>query len=846
MGGLLLTAYTIDVLIGYSDWYLRETKRRGAELLKLKTFSQKKDRAITKVINYLTFIDNHIIKNKDGTLSICFTWFGLDDRNLSIDELQAEHSKRVAFLKGFSADDGISVENHFLRLKDARKILAYKKFHQEINKKHSIPPIIHEVKMNLADSYIPLARENTVFSVITIGKPHTFGVLDAILPKLNRLKKEKIDLSAKLYDYWSYFKDEFAGADLVTKDRFIELIQKVNNPFAEYHGIDWRYEIASQLITEKPKTNSKTLQIGSIYYRVVVLQGYPKLKFKWSNLYCERSTNIHVCQYYQPVNTSIAIDTTATKDVDEQKSTTGAKGQYQLGAKLNDSRSFKKYVSQTQNAIHRNFFIATFMGESEEEVIRHSTDFEKQVNRSEGRARTDIDIQAGMYFSRLPGQGRIAPFIREQDHSDTIALMMPFTTYLTGSKRPESMRMTSSGAPVFYSPSDLEVPHELCVAQMGGGKDTQLGLTISETFHAIRYDIIELGTSYRGIIEAIGGRYCKAREQIINPLAGYDEFDRSKQQIGNTGRDLSRDFVNMQTAIIQPIFADSLGGNFTTVQELVMNKAIRALYENPVRKLESPLLPDLLQFIDRVETEEQRHEDAKNLLADSLSDFLELDIGKEFKNKDQFIISPVANAIDFDKFSGKLFEFFLTFVCTRLITNAMASSSRNQIVLNEYGTLVERAPAVMKTVTMTLDRMGRKELCGLSRNTQELDDVTDIGTGAINAIPNKILLSRTDRHQELGDKLLMPEMMVRAWEGFLPPEVMDQKGYRQAIVSQRNQWHNLYLLFPQLLLDLMNTSGKDKSIREQVYDTTQDPYERIALFRKLKAQRSADNENHII
>ena len=244
-----------------------------------------------------------------------------------------------------------------------------------------------------------------------------------------------------------------------------------------------------------------------------------------------------------------------------------------------------------------------------------------------------------------------------------------------------------------------------------------------------------------------------------------------------------------------------------------------------------------LTALEDIKIEKQRQIDARDFLGTKLDDFFEKETGSAFLEQDQFTISPIANAIDFDKFNGELFEYFLTFTCTRLITNAMTSAQRNQIVLNEYGVLIERAPEIMRWVTLTVDRMGRKDATGLSRITQEMSDVTALGTGAINAIQNKTLLSRGDGHIEIGQQLKIPQSIVTKWQNFQSPEVMDKKGYRNGIVCQQGDWYNLHLQFPQLLLDLMNTKAQDKGLREIVYSRESDPFKRIQLFNELKIQR---------
>ena len=84
----------------------------------------------------------------------------------------------------------------------------------------------------------------------------------------------------------------------------------------------------------------------------------------------------------------------------------------------------------------------------------------------------------------------------------------------------------------------------------------------------------------------------------------------------------------------------------------------------------------------------------------------------------------------------------------------------------------------------------------------------------------------------------MPPGVVQQWAEFLSPEQMNVKGYREGFKFECGQWHKLHLQFPQLVLDLMNTHHDDKAARDESYRRSKDPYERIRIFKQLKAEEA--------
>jgi hypothetical protein len=332
---------------------------------------------------------------------------------------------------------------------------------------------------------------------------------------------------------------------------------------------------------------------------------------------------------------------------------------------------------------------------------------------------------------------------------------------------------------------------------------------------------------------------------VINPLAGYDEYQSACRlsEAGNGRLDI--DFIRSQSDMLMPVFKGLAGSAFTRPEEVCVNRALRDLYEAPGEG-GAPTLPMVLKALESIEVSSEKQEAARESLQSELYEFLETEIGQAFKAEDQFTISPIANAIDFGGFSGELFQYYMTFMVVRLATNAMSRGVRSQIVLNEYKMLLQNAADPIRWITLTIDRMGRKDWVGLTRITQGLEEVRSVDPEALSSIPSRTLLSRADDHEAIGELLQMPPGIVNDWKRFASPDVMDRRGFREAMVQELGSWHRLYLKFPKLLLDLMNTSGKDKPLRERAYAETKDPYKRIELLNQYKQERESHAETSLI
>lgn len=856
-GVLVFLCYRIlDTWRGYSDQAVKPSRKKGKEMFIKSSFAAlKKQPGPQEYKDYFgwkTSIETadrfdqavDCIVHHDGSVSLMFEWEGVRDLSSGEIDFTDEHKRRVAMLKGIRGSHALFVEHHFVRSRDVQMVDAYELEGRIMFDGQEMPPIVADCRKGIADICRANGRGNRVFVVFSMNgdTKKWFG----LLPSKMRRNRGQAEIAEVLAGFWSEAKSFYPGARLCDRTEHSKVIQLAKNPMAEPTELEWRYSMHSQIVPNKPEWNEKyrclALENGA-YCAPVLMMGYPKMPLNWPHTFATAATDIHVAQILCPKDTQASLDETK-KQIDQEAGTLNERRSSEsFKARKRDVDLYANYVTSHNLPVVDNAFVITFFSHSPERVNQYVQEFAQATIKEGGIVKADRDVQMDMYRTRLPGLGRGSLFLRE-DHGDTVAAMMPFTTLSHGAKAPESIRLGRTGNIIGVAPSKQEVLGEMIVAKTGGGKDTNFGLKILETYPRVRYDLIEYGSTYQGIIEAIGGNYCKARDQVINPLMSWSDFkgsvERQKRELNHDAK--INNALLPQQVILEPIFKGLRGEPFTKSEGVVMIRALRWVYQNQPGAGDAPTLPLIEEALNQIDVEFDRYAQARDLLGESLVDFLNSAQGSAFREQDQFIISPIANAIDFDRMPGDLAEYFMTFTAARLMNNAFASGKRNQLVLNEYKVMLERSPDMVRRITLAVDRMGRKDAVGLTRISQGFDEIANVDSEALNAIESKTLLYRGDQHDLIAEAMRMPEGMLRAWKGFESPNELRLKNYREAIIEEGGEWHHLLLMFPKVGLQLMDTRAETKGFREEVFAQVSDPYERIKLVARKEAERTKMEE----
>lgn len=837
--GLAMLYLAKDDFKRRADWLVQSALYHGNDMKKRPSFSTHSDKHYSREHCWYTRVGDHGIAHKDNVVSVAFTWSGSFNRYNDEDDFNRELNKRVSLLKRYNQfKKHLCIEHHFIRINDSKKADDYLAYQRSINP--DAPPIVKQVIADHAELCRQKARSNKLLTVISV-KADTYSTFASIFGATKGTASQWKKLEQQCVSVFNAVKSEYANADLLTGEEFIDYIFKIRIPdsIISSTNIDWRYALSDQIVTSKPAVEDDYLVLNGWYYKICLIQNYPDMPLNWFLGLCEAPVNVHISQIILPKDSDTALDKSAAADRHEKASAADNRGVDQLVTKMQNAAGFRRYVSSRNLPVAENAYIVTFVSKDKEQVGYFTERLSQNIIPNGGMIRSDNDLQLAMFQFRLPGQGISTPFKR-LDHGESIAVMMPFTTFNAGSDVPEVLRVSTSGQLVTFEPSTLLVSHELASGETGGGKDTQYGMKILESYKTVRYDIVELGNSYQGMIEGIGGRYCRAKEQIINPLAQYQECASARELDRSGVPNLYADFLLTQGNILLPVFHGFSVCEYTRPEEVVVGRVLSYLFDNPIAGKEAPLLPDLLEAFDHIQTTSEAQEEAAKNLKQNLYEFLETPTGACFKSPDQYVISPVANAIDFLGLQGNMFKYFLSFVCTRLAQNAMSGGARNQIILNEYKVLYESAPDVVRQITITIDRMGRKDWVGLTRISQGVKEIEAVDSDAIDQIHSKTLLCRKTKHHEIGRLLQVPPAAVAEWQLFHSPE--ERKPFREAFIYERGQWHKLFLQFPKLLLDIMNTDGDTKEIRNKVYRETKDPFERIRLYNQYLEEQKTQKD----
>ncbi|MBV1929933.1 MAG: hypothetical protein KUG81_10540 [Gammaproteobacteria bacterium] len=849
LGYLLYRAY--DIWRQYNDWLIRDSMAIGKKIAPLPTFGSKDKEIYADCFGWKTagsvgFDEGgkggsaDYLVHHDGAVSIGFEWQGMHNRYFDEGQFRDEHKRRVALLKQFSDKNGLVIETHLVRQPDSRLVDAYEAEGRVMFKGKEPPKIIGDIRKGIADMGRLYGRSNRVMTVLSLGPDQTKGFLSWVLPQVAKRTQSQEWKAQELLQLYKRIERDFTGAKLLNKTQYLDWIQRIDKPYSEGGSIDWRFALNEQTVTDKPKWDESKgcLAREGQFYKVCLLQGYPDLDFNWVFQLTEAGVDLHISQIIKPKNTQKSLDSNLKQAALERGASNENKSLDMLSARLRDLASFRAHVADCDLDVFDNAYIVTFTSRDSHWFDAPFDAFRRSVEKRGGLLRVEQDLQQEMFRVRLPGLGRGSAFLRE-DHSETVAAMMPMTTYPIGQEKPEVLRIAATGNLVGFSPSKQRVRHEMVVAETDGGKDTQFGAKIAETYTRIRYDIVELGNSYQGIIEAIGGRYCRAREQVINPLMSYADYVgsiRSASELGVEGvcnTTIEAQVLASQVMILNPLFKGMKGKNFINAEEVVLGRALRWLYENPTNEVESPTLPMILAAFDEVGVEKAALEQARNELGEELYLFLEKPGGQPFKEQGQFTISPIANAIDFDKFDGELADFFLSFMCVRLANNAFARGACSQIVLNEYKMLLQKSPEAIRWISLAIDRMGRKDWVGLTRISQGYSEIQQVDAESNSSIVNRTVLSRVDQHESIAQALNMPGSSAQYWKHFRTPKQYPNMDYREAFVCEEDTWHHLYLRFPEIALKVMNTDPNNKALREQAYRQSTDAYERIHILDEL-------------
>jgi len=538
---------------------------------------------------------------------------------------------------------------------------------------------------------------------------------------------------------------------------------------------------------------------------------------------------MHVVQIVIPVNTRQSLRA-SERASDIAEGTLGRRGRSEHVKSMGDLAGFQHYVVENNLSIFRNSFVIHLHG-TDSELTANEQAVKDWIESAGGQVRSEGWMQLPYFRAGLPGQGYRCPKFRT-DHTWQTANMAPVQVYRRGDASPESLRLGSSGALVGFNTTTQAVPHSFTVAMTGSGKGVEKVAQIAETYpFGVDWYIAEIGGSYKWIVESFGGVYSKVdpSHTVVNPLPPYSVADHSAELpldaklAGGTVNALAFLLTDGKTDL--PIhYAAAAQG------------ALQMLYASPPPGVEAPTLLDLLEELTvsfkELESEPQRIA-AKDMMQ-NLGSFLETTEGRIFARQDNLILSEGITGVDLkevDRASPKLLKFYLVFLALRFNNLAFARRNPARVLLDEMHKFVDLAPEVMGRLISEIARMGRKDAAAIDLVTQGIREIDIIEDEVLNSMPLRTLLYRPDGWDDIAKRISMSQGALAKWKNYPYPMALD---WRPAMRSVGNEYYDLHLTFPNILLDLAATSPTDLDLKDAIGASTTDPFERLRQFREAK------------
>lgn len=778
-----------------------------------------------EVITY----DNKIgaILNKDGSVSVAITWGGYST------ELKEElniQGMLQNFRSALTSNDNsnIYIENHFLRAYDNKLCKEY----VEYGKKNAVryQEFSHYLRESHAELMASMAMSNQITTVFTYK--HKFGLFAGARAK--REIKKQIKLIGKLITIVNESSDYLPGANFLSKDeiyyRLYGFYHRDNGRSQQPNQYNNRFSLNS-IVPVKPEYEDGFFKLGDTHTKVFLLLDYPDAKTNWfyklAN-FCGCETHITQIISMTSAQSELAKSAVQSKKAIESASKLG--GESEAG-KLNDHNNFRGFVTENNLAVFANAYIVK-LHHTEKNDLEELYRYFKQAIGSNVVISDSEEI--GWAFWRVSqfGQGYKTPFLRP-DHELLVANMAPIIKFSEGDKnRPEMLRLTTDAQAVAFSFPPDGTNHAVTAAKTGSGKGVLTVAQIAENYPlGTNYYIAEVGASYKWIVEAFGGSYFHLDPDttVIQP---FPDYSMAKDGV------LSSKLIGTTIGALNPLLKqganDEIAHHVTSVAEQIM----QAMYENEFDEPTNNTSPTLGTFHDAsklaIEIFEGVQGKAARLIFDNLNSFLSSSTGSRFTEQNTLNFDAGIVGVDFKNLMSNedLAKFMLVFVALRYRSIAFANSTPARILLDEQHEFSRIDEELIKTLNKQLTRMGRKEAGAYQGISQELLDM-GLEPGILNQITNRELLYLQDGHDEVAKLIRLNSAALNRWKKYKDPEssgkIMD---YRQCIRMVGEDVFDLHLKFSTPMLDLAHSSPKALKIKNEIGQLTNDPIERLKLFRQ--------------
>ncbi len=772
-------------------------------------------------------LGEHCIAHSDGAVSCLIEWDGLDTEMMTAEEKQIAYEAVISFYE--QLDTGFVYEQHLWREWDDSVAQRYLQLNDALTRS---APFIRYLREQQAQHLSLYGMSNATGLVITALPDKT--VLPALRLKTTLARQGQ--LAQSLLDHARQLLPHLPGARLMPfahyRQRIVQSYDR-DSHVQDNQRIEGNPQIplAEQIVRFTPQCNGELLNHGEHCSKVLFLYLYPDAYPGWIEQLARVNVAMHIVQILRPVDTLKAM-TDNERSSQLAQGASSRKGAEMQHRQLRDMNDFRAYVANNNLRIIKNAYIIHLHG-NEDDVNAISRSLETLLNK-DGQVRAHDYIQLPYFRVAQPGQGYLSPMLRP-DHHLQCAYMAPVQIYRKGeTERPESLRLADNGQLIGFNYSQQSLLHSLTTAKTGSGKDVEKILTVAETYgFGIDWYMAEIGGSYQWLVEALGGTYTciDPRETVINPLPAYALADEQA--------DFPLDAVLVGQTVQSLAFLLTDGEvKLSAHQRNAAQSAMQLLYAIPGQGESAPNLADYLVSLEELDFEQAEVNQAAQQMAANLHSFLDTSEGRIFTRPDNLHLSEGIAGVDLklvDKTSPELLKFYLVFITLRFNNLAFSQHRTTGILLNEMHKLVAAYPDVIGTLISELARMGRKDAAFVDIVTQGISELDTIEKEVLNSMQFKSLLYRPDEHQAIAERISLGDAALQRWRSY--PNPMG-KPYRPGLRLVGDECYDLFLTFPQALLDLAASDTRNKptdlAIKAEVAALTRDPFERLQLFRERR------------
>ena len=750
-------------------------------------------------------VSENVVVHGDGAVSLAILWNGLDAEFEDGPGRAREWATIGRVLERLP--DGYWLEFHLWRERHPEAVDHYLAHYEQAPRKS---PFAAAMRSEIADHLAPYILVNTVALIVGCLPKMEAGVRRALNGQAQRGAELDV-LGAELCAL-------LPGGRVATVLEYAGLIQRSYDKGPAPSVLEPWLSLAEQLIVVPPRPGKRLLDVDGHTWRVFYLHLYPDIDPAWILPSVSGAISLHISQVIMPATTERVLRASERADRLAQGAL-ARKGRERQVAALRDMQGFRQQVADQDWRVHRNAYTVCvdLDGVPSQALAR----LVEGLQGKGGRARDDDFVQLPFFRISQPGQGYRSPIWRP-DHGALIAAMAPAQVFRTGSAHPESLRLGLASQPLAFDYSHQTVAHGFTVAMTGAGKGVDKVATIVETYpFGIDWYVLEIGSTYRWAIEALGGVYVKLDPgtAAVNPLPPRAQAEGGLDPLLASGTLNILAFI-LTDGRTQLDFHEAAAGA----------AALTCLYEKA--SAGDPGLVDLLKSLDALDDVSPEQRQASRVMGANLHSFLETPEGRVFAGQDNVQISPGISGVDLkdvDRASPKLLTFYLVFLCLRFLNMAFAGRNQARVLLDEIHRFVAHAPGVLSRLVSEIARMGRKEAAAVDIVTQGLAEIDLMEKEIVNSMPLRSLLYRNDGWEEIAERIGMPGRALEIWKRLPFPLHLP---WRPAIRSVGPQYHGLRLTFPAGILALADTTPEGLARKERLGAEISDPLARLARFRE--------------